>query len=165
MKRGTIVAVCIGKEPVLAKLPCGETKIAEYGLLGDRHCTEMRWSFTEPRILKPNDRQITIVGLETLVAVNAELGLNLHAGDLGENFTTVGLGDFSDVTPGSNIRIGKNVVLQMVKQNQPCKNTAQIHPDFNKTIYKPENQRRGILCVVISGIGETVRSGDKISIL
>ena len=167
MKTGNIVAVCTSIRGGLPKYPCGEITVEKYGARGDYHCREQRPDFKNPTILVPNDRHLLIVSLEALVHVSDELSLNprLRAGSLGENLTTIGLGDLSDILPGAVIWIGTTVVLRVLKQNKPCKHTAVIHSLFNKTIYTPEKPRRGLLCTVEKGIGFTVRTNEEIRIL
>ena len=166
LKSGVILAVCTSPNSNLPKYMQPEVVVGKFGFVGDYHCKPMRRSFSKPGTEKPNDdRHITVLAFEAVCAVNHELGLDLQPGSLAENILTQGLGDLSDVRDGQIIRIGQFIQLDVVKQNKPCKNTAVLHPEFNKTIYHPLKQRRGLLCKVTRGVGLTIRPGDVIKIL
>ncbi len=166
LREGHLIAVCKSNHGGLYKVPCEGAIIDPFGLRGDFHCRERYSRF--PGIWKENtDRHILILGWEAIAAVNEELGLDppLVFGTLAENFTSYGLGDLSDVLPGSKVIIRGRIELRVTKQNKPCGNTAVLHPLFNRTIYNNEKKRRGILCAVVRGVGEHVAPGDEITII
>lgn len=156
---GIIVAVCTSTKEGVPKYPQPSASITPFGLFGDFHCRAMRRSFSQPGTSKLNtDRHVTIVGEEAIVAVNQKLGLQLGPGDLGENILTRGMGDLSDIIGHSVIRIGNDIVLKVVKQNQPCSNLVPYHPLFVREI----KGRRGLLCAVISGVSKEIKPNDMI---
>jgi len=166
MKFGRIVAVCTSVQPGIPKVPQPFVRLGNYGLVNDFHCTPMRRSFSKPgTMVTNNDRHITIVAKEVVDEINRELGVNVPIGGLGENILVEGLGDLSYVK-GENVCIGignvilggYNIALRFVKQNQPCKNLAPYHPEYVKKIYG----RRGLLCVIESGVGRTIEPGASI---
>lgn len=158
---GSIVAACISPNEGLPKYPQQRVIVGEYGLEGDFHNRQMRRSFSKPGTLKPNeDRHITVVAQEALEAFNGELGLDLKAGDFGENFLTKGLGDLADVPEGAVISIGRSIVLRVTKQNAPCKKLQQHHRLMVKAAYG----RRGVLCAIVKGRGAPVTAGDDVLI-
>ena len=168
-REGTIVAVCRSIKPGLPKYAKDYVLINPYGISSDYHCNPLRIDFKNPTGPKiPNtDRHILVFAEEALQEVNAELGLNLEAGDLGENILVCGFGNLSDITPGAIIKIREgNVVFRVSKQNKPCINTAPIHPLFNATIYSEKRKlyRRGLLCSVEKGDGWIIRPNDPIEI-
>ena len=167
MQTGKIVAVCTSFRTGIPKYPLYEVRVAQYGFVSDYHCKPMRQSFSNPGTEKPNtDRHITILAQEATDAVCAELMMDkLPPGALGENILTQGLGDLSYVDSGARILIGSGVYLVVTEQNKPCPNLAHFHPFFNTTIWKPNLQRRRLLCAVELGVGQVVKPGDPIVIL
>lgn len=159
LKSGKIVAVCTSPVRGVPKYQRPSVVVGPYGLVGDAHASRTRVSFKTGQT-KFNDRHITLVAQEVLDRLNAELGLNLKPGDLGENFTTVGLGDLSVVKDGTRIQLGSNVVLRVTKQNDPCKNLLTYHPQLLKKVYG----QRGLLCTVHEGVGSLVHPGDTVEI-
>lgn len=158
---GRVVAVCVGEEGELWKHSVSEVVVGQHGLLGDRHATPTRRSFKDPSVIKPNDRQVTLVAAEVLEHLAGELGIELVHGSFGENLTVSGMGDLSQIPDGTLLRIGGRVVLRVTGQNKPCHNLQQHHPLLTKEAYG----RRGLLTTVVSGVGEILRSGDRIEIL
>lgn len=154
---GTVAALCINPQHATAKFTQPSITIAQFGAEGDFHCKKMRRSFKGPFALKPNiDRNITVVAQEALDAVNQSLGLELKSGDLGENITTEGLGDLSQIPDGSLICIGEDIVLRVMEQNKPCKNLLSYGPLVPKAFMR----RRGLLCAVEWGVGKQIHAGD-----
>jgi MOSC domain-containing protein YiiM len=161
MKRGKIVAVCVSAAEGVPKYIQPAVTIAQFGVAGDYHCKPLRRSFSKPGTMKPNtDRHITIVASEALEYANRALGLQLGPGSLGENITTYGLGDLSDVLAGTVVSINGKPVFRVVEQNEPCHNLAPYHKHLVKKIYG----KRGLLCEVIAGIGSVIRPNDEITI-
>ena len=159
LKTGKIVAVCISSEPNIPKYPQEEVEMGEYGLVGDIHAGPTRISH---RTGKPkfNDRQVSIVAQEDLDFLNAQLGIVLKPGDLGENITTQGLGSFSHVVPGMCLFFGKDVLLEITEQNDPCQHINQYHHLLVKISYR--TRTRGVLAVVKAGAGSKIHPGDMI---
>ncbi|TSC71587.1 MAG: putative MOSC domain [Parcubacteria group bacterium Gr01-1014_38] len=157
---GKVVAVCLSDKENVPKYPQPEAEIGPYGIVGDFHAGPTRISRRtgQPKF---NDRQISLVAQEALDALNAELGITLKPGDLGENITTEGLGDLSDAQPGTRLRIGPSVILEVTEQNDPCKNLLVYH----KLLVKKSYGKRGILAIVREGAEAKLRPGDSIVIL
>jgi len=149
----------VGKEPQ----PSGAV-LGQWGFVGDHHNREMRPSFSKPGTFKPNtDRHVSLLALEVINSLNMELGLEMSSGTLGENITTHGLGDLSYISNGSRLIIKNSLecqlaILRVVEQNQPCKNLYSQHRLLVKKIYG----RRGLLCVIESGIGKRICRYDSI---
>lgn len=161
MKEGRVVAVCTSRNSGIPKLQRKYARITHYGFAGDYHAKKMRHSFGTGG-QKPNiDRHISIVAQEVIDAINEELGLSLIPGSLGENITTSGLGDLSDIADGTIIHIGSvgtNVTLRVSQQNNPC----SILSPLDKRIVKTLHKRRGILCSVMGSFGQIVCPDDTI---
>jgi MOSC domain-containing protein YiiM len=166
--RGTIVSINTAREGGLPKRArVGGAKLGEWGFEGDYHNRQMRPSFSKPGTLKPNiDRHISLVSSEVIDALNQELGLGLMHGSLGENITTSGLGDLSQIPDGARLVIRNSItlnelaVLRVVEQNKPCKNLYPLHRLLVKKIFG----RRGILCAVESSTGHRLARGDIIEV-
>lgn len=159
LRLGKIVAVCISSQPNIPKYPQEEIEVGEYGFIGDIHAGSTRIS---RRTGKPklNDRQVSIVAQEDLDFLNAELGIALKPGHLGENITTQGLGSLSSFVPGMCLFIGEYVILEITEQNDPCQNINQYHRLLVKISYR--ERKRGVLAIVRTGAGSKIRPGDEI---
>ena len=160
-KKGVIIAVCTSEKAGVPKHPQEAAVIAEFGILGDYHCKPTRQSFSKPGTEKPNDdRHVTIVAEESLDCANKALGLSLKPGDLGENITVRGMGDLSDIPDGALIRINRSIVLQVSGQNNPCIVLRPYHPEIGRVLFG----KRGLLCAVKEGVGNSVQPGQEVEI-
>ncbi len=162
--QGTILSINASREPGVTKIPYMAAIVGRWGFEGDRHNRELRPSFSKPGTLKPNtDRHITILAQEVIDDLNQALGLSLVPGSLGENITTRGLGDLSQIQDGAMLSVrdpggDMRLTLRVTEQNQPCKNLAPIH----RLLVKRIHGRRGLLCSIESGLGHLVRVGHSI---
>jgi MOSC domain-containing protein YiiM len=168
MREGIIVALCTSLYDGLMKSPQDRVMISPFGFAGDRHAVPERRSFKEPGVMKPNtDRHITILAQEVLDEANRTLNLKLVPGNLGENITAYGLGDLSNIEPGTPILLGeesgdgKDIILRVSAQNQPCKKLLPVHRLLPKMI----QGRRGLLCTVEKGAYLILQRGAHIHIL
>ncbi len=105
LMNGKVYALCMGKKRGIAKerVKVGCIR-AGHGLEGDAHAG-------------PGRRQISLLALEKIRAVNREKKLAAGPGDFAENITTVGI-DWSVATVGSLITIG-GVKLRIVERGKP----------------------------------------------
>lgn len=159
-KRGKVIALCISAQGNVPKYPQGEVEVGPSGFVGDFHAGETRISRRtgQPKF---NDRQLSLVVKEILDNLNAELGITLKPGDFGENITTEGLGDLSDIPDGARLRIGGIVALQVTEQNAPCKNLMIYH----RLVVKKSYGRRGIMAFVCEGAGAVLKPGMEIEVI
>ena len=127
--------------------------------MGDFHAGEKRISRRtgEP---KWNDRQVSIVGKETLDYLNERLSLSLKPGDLAENITTERLGDLSDLHEGHIFIVG-GAVFSVTEQNDPCVNLAVYH----RLLVEESYRKRGIVGIVERGVGVTLKPGMAIDLI
>lgn len=161
-RTGKLVMLCTSNKAGLPKFPVASAIVAA-GLAGDFHAGETRISRTTGQE-KFNDRQLTVVGREALSAFNAELGIHLVAGSLGENLLVEGFGDLSQIQPRSRLEISGpdgRVLIRVVAQNQPCANLQVYHRRLVKVAYG----RRGLLCVVERGTGCRLEIGRPVELL
>ena len=102
---GKVCAVCVGEKRSVAKerVKAGFIR-AGHGLDGDVHAGSGR-------------RQISLLALERIIAVNGGNNLGAVPGDFAENITTTGI-DWSVATVGSLITIGV-VKLRIVERGKP----------------------------------------------
>jgi len=68
------------------------------------------------------DRAVCLYALETIQALRAE-GHSISPGAAGENFTVAGL-DWARVGPGTRLRVGSDVLLEVVSFTAPCRHNA-----------------------------------------
>jgi hypothetical protein len=159
---GVIVAVCTSPVSGLPKYARPEARVGAFGLEGDFHNREFRKSYSPPWLPKPNvDRHVTVFAAEVYDDLNRQLGLELAPGAVAENIATRGLGDLSAIPDGALIRLGRDVVLRVVEQNQPCRKLRALHRACVKRVYG----RRGLLCAIEHGHGATLRPGDPVVVL
>ena len=104
------------------------------------------------------NRQITIVSNEILKLINESIGEKLFPGSLGENILVEGLGYLENIENGTKIKFGKNVILEITDQNQPCSTLNSI----DKRILKLIIGKRGLLAKVINT--GMIKKGDKVQI-
>ncbi len=116
--------------------------ITGQGIVGDRH---LRTDGTRSK------RQILLMDIETLI----EFGLSER--DIKENITVQGI-DFSLIRSGNIVRIGKDVVLEITGDCEPCSRMDELRSGLKNAI----DGRRGMLAYVKSG--GTISSGDSITV-
>lgn len=165
-QQGHVFALSTSADPGVPKYPHEYCALVErYGMSGDYHNRPMRPSFSQKGIWKPNDRQVSLLAHEVLVELNevleGSLSDLLEPGSLGENITTTGLGDLSDIPNGSLVHIGEQVVLRVTCQNEPCKKLSV----YSKFLPKKVTGKRGLLCTVESGVGSRIVLNDPIRII
>ena len=111
---GSIVQVSISRGGV-PKLATMEAEITELGLVGDGH--------NEPGIHGGPERAVCLFAIERIEALAAE-GHPIFAGAAGENITTTGI-DWDLVLPGTQLRLGAAVLLEVTRYTTPCKTIAR----------------------------------------
>ncbi len=151
--KGRVVAVCMSPRGGVPKHPQQSIVIGPQGVKGDYHSGPInRHKKTGER--EPNRRQVTLVAQEVLQELNTRLGIEIKAGDLGENILVSGLGDLSQLGKGDRLLVGSDVVLKVTAQNRPCDTIRVYHSSLVEEI----TGRRGVAAVVVStGIA---RPGD-----
>jgi MOSC domain-containing protein YiiM len=96
------------------KLPLHEAVVTRLGLAEDRQA--------HLDIHGGPERALCIYSLERILALQAE-GHRIFPGSIGENLTITGL-DWEMVAPGTRIRLGEGVLLEVTHYTHPCKNIA-----------------------------------------
>ena len=113
----------------------------------------------------PNLRQVHLIHSE-LHAELAARGLNVAAGQMGENVTTSGI-DLLALPTGARLRLGPSAIVEVTGLRNPCAQLDGILPGLLAAVLdRDENgglvRKAGIMGVVISG-GD-VSPGDAIEV-
>jgi MOSC domain-containing protein YiiM len=93
------------------KLPVESAEVRVEGLVGDRQ--------RDRGLHGGPDRAVCLWSLEVIEALQRE-GHPISAGDAGENLTIAGL-DWVELVPGSRLRIGPEVRLEITDYTTPCR--------------------------------------------
>jgi MOSC domain-containing protein YiiM len=151
--RGSIVQVSssFGGVP---KLPMQEAVVGPLGIEGDYHADVLNHGGPA--------RALCLFAMENIEAMQAE-GHPIAPGTTGENVTTRGI-DWAQVAPGTVMRLGPEVVIEITNYTTPCRTIEQSFSDrnFNRMHQRvnPGNSR------VYAGVlqGGTIRPGDTIEL-
>lgn len=167
-RTGTIIAVAWSAELMngIAKEQHDSAEVRQWGIPGDRHYGETRYSTSQRKTL-PNNRTITVLAVEATRAACEAIGIptdTIPPGGTGENFLTEGLGDLGDYSQGDEVLIldserNPKVILRIEGQNDPCVSLQVYH----KLMTKNMMHRRGLLCTVLKE--GTVNVGDTVTII
>jgi len=150
---GRIVQVSVSTGGV-PKNPVEHARVGTLGLEGDAHRDTEHHGGPE--------RAVCLYALEAITALQHE-GHRIAPGAIGENLTVEGI-DWSAVIPGSRVRVGAEVVLEVTRYTSPCLNIA---PVFRDRDYSRVSEKRhpGWSRVYARVLAEgTVRRGDRVSI-
>ena len=101
------------------KLPLREVAIGPLGLEGDVQ--------KHSKFHGGPDRAVCIYSLELIQALQAE-GHPIYPGSTGENVTVSGL-DWAAVVPGSRFELGPEVIVEVTRYTEPCKQIATSFAD------------------------------------
>lgn len=92
------------------KLAVREAQVTELGMSGDDH--------NFPDIHGGPERAVCLFSLERILELQAE-GHPIFPGAVGENITISGI-DWNEVTPGQQLALGNEVLLQITSYTSPC---------------------------------------------
>lgn len=150
----TIVQISISKGGV-PKLPVLEARVGPVGIIGDGHA--------EPDIHGGPERALCIFAIERIEALAAE-GHPISPGSTGENITTRGL-DWDAVVPGTRLRLGNDVVVEVTRYTTPCTTIRASFSDRDSNRMH-QNLHPGYSRVYAQVLVEgAIRPGDAIAIL
>ena len=150
---GRIVQLAISPGGV-PKLPVDDTAVGELGLANDRHRGAGHGG---------PERAVCLFSLEVIERLRAE-GHPIAPGTVGENITIAGL-DWHLVAPGTRLRLGNDVLLEVTRFTTPCLNIAAsfTNGDFARILDADHpGESRVYTRVVQQG---TLRTGDPVQIL
>jgi MOSC domain-containing protein YiiM len=137
------------------KHPVDVARVTVLGLEGDAHRDTENHGGPE--------RAVCLYALEAIEALQAE-GHPISPGAIGENLTVHGL-DWAAVVPGSVLRVGDRLLLQVTRYTSPCTN---IRPAFSDGDYSRVSQKRRpgwsrvYTRVLVEGV---VKRGDPVRLL
>lgn len=139
---GEILSVSLNPRRGIPKFPQPEIELlADHGVNGDRHAGS-------------RSRQVSLLEQEVLSSLS-DLGMPVGPGVLGENLLVQGL-PFARLATGDRLRVGADVLLEVVEPRTPCKQLTPVDPRLPEAIVG----RAGILCRVLQG--GRLRPGDRI---
>ena len=152
-----------------SKVPSREIElVAGHGVLDDAHAgpTVKHRSRVKKDPTTPNLRQVHLIH-EEFLALAAEHGYELGAGDLGENVLTRGV-DLLDLPRGTLLRLGSDAVVRITGLRNPCQQINDFRAGLLKLAVTRDEageivRRTGVMSVVeASGV---VRAGDLIEVV
>jgi molybdopterin adenylyltransferase len=144
VQKGKILAVNVSENKGTKKTDVQSCALLKgFGLKGDAHAG-------------PWHRQVSLLANESIEKMKA-MGLKVGYGDFAENITTEGV-DLVHLPIGTEIQIGKSVILRVTQIGKECHTRCAIYYQAGDCVMPKE----GIFAEVVNE-GE-VKAGDKIII-
>ncbi len=137
-----------GGEPMLLQSPA--QLIAGVGIEGDRYATGKGTYSKKPS----SDRQVTLIEIEALQAIERDYGIILDPRDTRRNLITAGVP--LNHLVGKKFWVG-GALLQGLRLNVPCRYLEKI---TGKKVFGPLVHRSGLNCEILES--SVVREGDLI---
>lgn len=114
-----------------------------------------------------NTRQFSIVSVEELALIAAEMGLEaIDPQWVGASIVVEGIADFTHVPPSSRLQNEAGATLVVDMENRPCVLPARVieaeKPGYGKAFKAAANARRGV-CAWVEREGE-LRVGDVLAL-
>jgi MOSC domain-containing protein YiiM len=117
------------------KLAIREAEVTELGLIGDDH--------KFPDIHGGPERAVCLFSLERILELQSE-GHPIFPGAVGENITVSGI-DWNEVTPGQQLQLGAEVLVEITSYTSPCNSipesfiggeyqriSQKLHPGYSR---------------------------------
>ncbi|MCX7634457.1 MAG: MOSC domain-containing protein, partial [Syntrophales bacterium] len=145
MGTGIIVAICQSNQKGTRKTPVSSgIFVDDYGMSGDAHAAlGIR-------------RQVSLLSVQSLEAMKKR-GVHVTYGDFAENLTVEGL-ELHTLAPGTRLRIGERVLLEITQIGKACHRGCAIFQQVG-TCFMPQE---GVFARVLQG--GTVHTGDTVKI-
>lgn len=133
--------------------------IAGQGVENDAHCgkTVQHLSDKQKNPNAPNLRQVHLMHSELFQELAAQ-GIQVSAGQMGENITTEGL-DILNLPLGTVLKIGSKAEIEITGLRSPCRKLNTIDPGLLKAVVKKHAGGASVQ----SGIMSIVRTGGQIA--
>jgi len=146
---GKLLQIFIAERESAPMMEQSEAKlIAGVGVEGDRYATGLGHFSDRPH----PDRQITLIEIETLEALERDHNIKLESFEVRRNLITRGVP--LNHLVGRRFRVGETI-LYGGRLNVPCKYLEEL---VGKPIYSPLLNRSGLNCQIVQG--GTVRRSD-----
>ncbi len=132
-----------------------EVVVDELGLIGDKQ--------KDKRYHGGKERAVCLFSLQEIQRLQAE-GHPIQVGSTGENFT-LSMSDYECLQPGSVLRIGKEVMLEITSYAAPCKTIKDsfINENFTRISQKLHPGASRLYTRVLCG--GLVRTGDEVKVV
>ena len=141
---GKIRAISISKNKGAKKQNISEALLREdFGIVGDAHAG--------------TERQVSLLAQESIEKMRHK-GLNVKSGDFAENITTEGI-DLMALKPGSKLKIGKQVLLEITQLGKVCHTRCSIYYQAGDCVMPKE----GVFARVLKG--GIIKPEDKVEVL
>jgi MOSC domain-containing protein YiiM len=151
---GRIVQISISAGGV-PKRPVDEARVTTDGLDGD--------GYRNTRYHGGPDRALCLYSIERIRSLASE-GHPIVPGSIGENVTIEGL-EWSAVTPGTRMRLGEHVLIEVTRYTTPCFNITSSFTDGNYSRVSQKQQpgaSRVYARVLTEGV---IRRDDRVRLL
>jgi len=142
--------------------------LAGLGVEGDAHAgvTVQHRSRVAQDPTQPNLRQVHLIHAELLEELRTA-GLDVHAGQMGENVTTRGL-DLLGLPVGARLHLGASALLEVTGLRNPCAQIEAFRPGLLAAVLGRDEdgelvRKAGIMAVVL--VGGEVRPGDLVRVV
>lgn len=165
---GTVLAVHRHADHRFSKSAVPEIELVQgHGVRGDAHfgTTVQHRSRVARDPSQPNLRQVHLLQQELLDEVQG-LGLDVAAGQLGENITTQGL-DVLALAVGTRLRLGRDAVVEVTGLRNPCAQIESFRSGLLAAVLgrAPDGspvRKAGVMAIVCRG--GVVRPGDALTV-
>jgi MOSC domain-containing protein YiiM len=142
--------------------------VAGQGVENDAHCgkTVKHRSRVAKDPTQPNLRQVHLIHAE-LFDMLADKGFAVGPAMMGENITTHGI-DLLGLSPGTQLRLGKDAVIEITGLRNPCHQLNGLIPGLMQAVLDRASdgsliRLAGVMAIVISS--GLVAAGDVITIV
>lgn len=151
MTAGRIAGLSVSAGGV-PKHPIDQAEVGPPGLAGDDH--------RDRRAHGGPERALCLYSVEQIARLRAE-GHDVAAGFLGENVTTEGI-DLGALAPGTRLRLGADVEIEITRDTTPCSNLARyfVAGRFGRISHKTNPRDTRWYARVLRG--GVVRVGDPV---
>ena len=173
-----VVSVCAGSNEDLSKEEHPSIQLELDGVVGDRHKSFERSTWTgdkQPKgTVRRNERQWSAVSVEELADIQEAMDLvePISASSLGANLCLSGVAELSRLPKGTTLTFASGVVLTVVEYNPPCLDMGQklaaMHtsrsgePIEPTAFSKAAKVTRGVVGVV--DVPGTISAGDDVTL-
>ena len=173
-----LVSVCAGSNDDLSKDEHPSIKLELDGVVGDRHQSFERSTWSRDKqpkgTVRRNERQWSAVSVEELADIQEAMGLvePITPSSLGANLCLSGVAELSRLPKGTTLTFKSGVVLTVVEYNPPClemgqklatSHTSRSGQPIEPTAFsKAAKLTRGVVGVV--DVAGTISAGEEVNI-